>query len=395
MDNHPTIRTKIRPFLCDNRREGQPCDTIRLIQITCYTRFRDYGLRLANWTEASDEDVDRDPPFERTIVISIRRRSGFTLIELLVVIAIIAVLIALLLPAVQAAREAARRAQCINNLKQMGLALANYHDSLGAFPSGYVTSSKYIDGESDVAPGWGWGSMILPQLEQPAVFASINFTMPIQAPANTTSSRVILRTYLCPSDQPPSGTFAVTDGAGNTLATVAPSSYASCAGSDAADVATGLNNDGLGNGVFYRNSSIRIASITDGTSQTVLILERGWAMTEGTWVGAISGGVVVRGPNNPCPGSLLTNYLAPALVQAHCHLLNTNADADAGLDDPSSFHPGGANVLFGDGSVHFLKNVTADSGVNSDGSTRYTPQSLIQQALGTRSGSEVISSDAY
>ena len=118
-------------------------------------------------------------------------------------------------------------------------------------------------------------------------------------------------------------------------------------------------------------------------------------MTEGTWVGAVAGGVVLRGPYNPCPGSPLTNYLAPALVQAHCHLLNTNADADAGLDDPSSFHPGGANVLFGDGSVHFLKNVTADAGTNPDGSTRYTPQSLIQQALGTRAGGEVISADAY
>ncbi len=324
------------------------------------------------------------------------RRRGFTLIELLVVIAIIAVLIALLLPAVQAAREAARRTQCINNMKQIGLALANYHDTVGAYPPGYLAASKFVDGETDTSPGWGWGSMILPQLEQSALSASANFSLTIAAPANTTATQTIIRAYLCPSDQPPpSGTFPVGDGLGNTVATVAPSSYASCAGSDAADVALGLNNDGLGNGVFYRNSPTRISSIIDGTSQTVLILERAWGMTEGTWVGAITGGVVVRGPYNPCPGSAFTNYLAPALVQAHCHLLNTNADADAGLDDPSSFHPGGANVLFGDGSVHFLKNVTADAGTNPDGSTRYTPQSLIQQALGTRAGGEVVSADAY
>ena len=291
-----------------------------------------------------------------------RRRPGFTLIELLVVIAIIGVLIGLLLPAVQAAREAARRSQCVNNLKQMGLALANYHDSLGALPSGYVTTNRYVDGESDVSPGWSWAAMILPRIEQPALFSSINFTGAIAAPANTTASQTIIAAYLCPSDQLPIGTFPVTDGAGTTLATVAPGSYASCAGSDAADVATGLNNDGLGNGAFYRNSAIRFSSIIDGLSQTVFILERGWGNTEGTWVGAINGGVVVRGPQNPCPGSPFTNYLAPALVQAHCHLLNTDADADAGLDDPSSFHPGGANVLFGDGSVHFLKNVTADAG---------------------------------
>jgi len=86
-----------------------------------------------------------------------RLRSGFTLIELLVVIAIIAVLIALLLPAVQAAREAARRAQCINNLKQIGLALGNYHDALGSYPSGYVTTSKYIDGESTSLPAGAGG----------------------------------------------------------------------------------------------------------------------------------------------------------------------------------------------------------------------------------------------
>src|SRR5205809_5012802 len=100
----------------------------------------------------------------------IRRPRGFTLIELLVVIAIISVLIALLLPAVQSAREAARRSQCVNNLKQIGLALHNYHDSVGVFPPGYVSAqspgSNSITGGNDVGPGWAWGSMILPQLEQ-------------------------------------------------------------------------------------------------------------------------------------------------------------------------------------------------------------------------------------
>ena len=104
-----------------------------------------------------------------------------------------------------------------------------------------------------------------------------------------------------------------------------------------------------------------------------MILERAWGITEGTWTGAVPGGVVLRGPFNPCPGSAFATYLAPCLVLAHCHMLNTNADTDSGLDDPSSFHPGGANVLFADGSVHFLRNVLGDAGVNPDGSTRYTP----------------------
>src|ERR1700756_827274 len=93
------------------------------------------------------------------------KRSAFTLIELLVVIAIIGVLAGLLLPAVQSAREAARRAQCVNNLKQMGLALQNYHDARQVFPMGYVAYKKFVDGVTDTAPGWGWGAMILPQLE--------------------------------------------------------------------------------------------------------------------------------------------------------------------------------------------------------------------------------------
>jgi prepilin-type N-terminal cleavage/methylation domain-containing protein/prepilin-type processing-associated H-X9-DG protein len=320
-------------------------------------------------------------------------RPGFTLIELLVVIAIIAVLIALLLPAVQSAREAARRAQCVNNLKQMGLALHNYHDAVLAFPPGYVAASKYIDGATDTSPGWSWAAMILPQLDQAPLFASINFTQPVQAAANTTSTRVNVSTYLCPSDQIPGGTFPIGDGLGNTLANVAPTSYAACTGNDAADVATGLNDDGLGNGLFFRNSAIRIAAIIDGTSQTVMIEERDWGISEGTWTGAVPNGLIVRGPFNRCPGN--ATYFAPALVLVHCNMLNTNSDFDGGLDDPSSFHPGGANILFGDGSVRFLKNILNNLGVDASGSTIYSPSSLIFQSLGTRAGGEVVSSDAY
>src|SRR5437764_11629995 len=125
---------------------------------------------------------------------------GFTLIELLVVIAIIAVLIGLLLPAVQAAREAARRAQCINNLKRMGLALHNYHDALGTFPMSYAARGRFVDGATDTAPGWGWGSMILPQLEQGPVFNAMNCGLAVEAPQNPTVIRSMMTAYLCPSD---------------------------------------------------------------------------------------------------------------------------------------------------------------------------------------------------
>ena len=137
--------------------------------------------------------------------------------------------------------------------------------------------------------------MILPQLDQSPLFASMNYSLPVQAPANTTGTQTSLNVFLCPSDLIPGSTFAVTDGFGNTVETVAPSSYAACTGNDSADVALGLNNDGSGNGLFFRNSSVRISAITDGTSQTVMLQERAWADSEGTWTGAIAGGVTTAG----------------------------------------------------------------------------------------------------
>ena len=107
--------------------------------------------------------------------------KGFTLIELLVVISIIAVLIALLLPAVQAAREAARRAQCVNNLKQIGLALFNYENSIGTFPPGYIDyqNNPIYTPDLDMGPGWGWAAMLLPFLEQQPLYNAINFSLGI------------------------------------------------------------------------------------------------------------------------------------------------------------------------------------------------------------------------
>jgi prepilin-type N-terminal cleavage/methylation domain-containing protein len=111
-------------------------------------------------------------------------RRAFTLIELLVVIAIIAILVGLLLPAVQAAREAARRSQCVNNLKQFGIAIQNYHDAHLALPPGYVSGFDAVG--NDTGPGWGWAAMLLPQFEQGPLFNACNFPLPIEAPANST-----------------------------------------------------------------------------------------------------------------------------------------------------------------------------------------------------------------
>ena len=128
------------------------------------------------------------------------RRRGFTLIELLVVITIIGILIALLLPAVQAAREAARRAQCSNNLKQLGLALHGHHDAQGTFPSGYLLKDKPFDG---VSPGWGWGAQSLPHLEQIQLYNAANWDLPIVEHRQRTVISTRLSVFVCPSSDRP------------------------------------------------------------------------------------------------------------------------------------------------------------------------------------------------
>jgi prepilin-type N-terminal cleavage/methylation domain-containing protein/prepilin-type processing-associated H-X9-DG protein len=304
-------------------------------------------------------------------------RPAFTLIELLVVIAVMAILIGLLLPAVQKVREAAARVQCSNNLHQIGLACHSYHDANNALPPGYLATGPYLDGATDTSPGWGWGAFLLPYLEQDNLYRQLEFTQPI---AGAAASQVVIKVYLCPSDVTPNAAFAVPDAFGNTVAMVAPCSYAACCGGDE----TGTT-DPFGRGVFYRNSRTRLTDITDGTSNTILIGEHAWSNANGTWAGVVPNAVCLRGPQNPCPGNAAASGPAPDLVLAHSHLNNAAADTDAGLDDFSSRHTAGSNFLLGDGSVRFIRSIPGD---DADGS--YTRDSLIFQAMGTRSGGEVL-----
>jgi prepilin-type N-terminal cleavage/methylation domain-containing protein/prepilin-type processing-associated H-X9-DG protein len=297
-----------------------------------------------------------------------RCRRGFTLIELLVVIAVISVLVALLMPAVQQAREAARRSQCRNNLKQIGIALHNYHASHDRFPPGYVAGAVY----PATTNGWGWPAMLLPYLDQSPLYNAINFQFPVEHATNLPSVASTLPGFLCPSDQTGAGSFQVTDAGGAVIIPAAPpSSYAATVGDDSSEA-----DAAMGNGTFYRNSGTRIADLVDGTTTTVLVGERGFGYVKGTWAGAPNGALVRAGTLNPWPAATATS---PVFLLVHNNWINILTDSDGGLDDFSSFHTGGAQMLFADGSVRFIKTIITDG-----------PLRRTFWGMGTRAGAEVV-----
>ena len=298
-------------------------------------------------------------------------RRGFTLIELLVVIAIIATLIGLLLPAVQKVREAAARMRCMNNLKQIGLALHGYHDRNGVFPPGYVSMTK-PDG-SDGGPGWGWAAQILDDIEQGTLQKQIDFTKGLpMAPAAVCTQ--LLAIYHCPSDEVVSP-FTVHANNGQAVQ-VAQSNYVAMFG-DGPIVATQAG--GVGDGVFYRNSQTRIADITDGTSTTILVGERSSDLALATWTASVPGATVP--PQSP--GVVAPSGAAPVLVLGHTGTAAAPSLPNGTLTDVAAFrsrHPGGVNFLFGDGSVHLVGPAVA-------------PGAWL--ALGTRAGNEVIADNGF
>jgi prepilin-type N-terminal cleavage/methylation domain-containing protein/prepilin-type processing-associated H-X9-DG protein len=343
-------------------------------------------------------------------------RRGFTLIELLVVIAIIGVLVGLLLPAVQAAREAARRIRCVNNLKQVGLAVHNYHDAVGTLPLGCIVT--FDRSGSPIFPGWGATARILPYLEDQNKFNACNFSLANETPQNNTAMRFCTATFMCPSDARNQVVFIDgTQPRNNTNYGFNRGDWYVWGGAGAAPPP---------NSPFRVNVSVRIAAITDGLSNTLFVAEvkthQPYLLNcTGLRYAPVASTAVPSPGDNPasisqytsCSG--ITAELRPDSGHSEWEDGNTSqagfttawppnkvtpgqfgassvADTDLiafreenggptfAAVTARSYHPGGVNVLFGDGSVRYVKG-------SIDGAA--------WRALGTISGGEPVSADAY
>jgi prepilin-type N-terminal cleavage/methylation domain-containing protein/prepilin-type processing-associated H-X9-DG protein len=355
------------------------------------------------------------------------RRKAFTLIELLVVIAIIGVLIALLLPAVQAAREAARRAQCTNNLKQLGIALHNYHASTNVFPVGFLypdnsPTTGIFANVPQLHYRWSVLAMMTPYLEQTVIYNALNMDWPIAAGpggtagtpawtpfrANTTAMVTVVNSFLCPSDGQGPQVFV----AGVYGVVSAPSNYHFCTG-DGSPASANPGDVGVSvaaNGAFVIRNPQSAASITDGTSNTVAASEQ--------LLGPGVGGTTTQSAATPTPDTaraaaisttplpqnvgcnasvsgwrldkgyawwdgdyrsgLYNHYLAPNSRSYDCW--QGSPPHNPAIKAARSRHAGGVNVLFCDGHVAFVKDSV----------------SLVTwRAVSTRSGGEVVSGNAF
>jgi prepilin-type N-terminal cleavage/methylation domain-containing protein/prepilin-type processing-associated H-X9-DG protein len=370
---------------------------------------------------------------------------GFTLIELLVVIAIIAVLIALLLPAVQSAREAARRAQCTNNLKQLALAANNYESSNGAFPGGSYSGTLFNPPHwSSYPENFSVFARMLGYFDQSPMYNAINFNLCSAGPENLTIAGVQVNSLICPSDtQNQSVALPATQSSGagvspgwsfNEIYPLPAGTWMQAFTSYAGNAGTwtfGFNNQMSSTiltfytGVIYNDSTVRISAITDGLSNTMmfgehskghlLILDPGYAVSDGSW-------------NSGRWYDTLFSTLYPMNLGMGNSSVSVNSSASYNASywlpaSAGSYHPGGANFAFCDGSVHFIKNSisswaftgNADSYgdalpnnvayVTVSATAPYTKtgyylqnngaQLGVYQMLSTRAGGEVVSSDSY
>ncbi|MHC5537181.1 DUF1559 family PulG-like putative transporter [Singulisphaera rosea] len=353
-------------------------------------------------------------------------RSGFTLIELLVVIAIIAVLIALLLPAVQSAREAARRAQCVNNLKQIGLAIHNYHDSFDIFVPGAMATNPSQGWGAWSNNGMSWRVLILPQMEQNPIFNSINFGLHEggdSSAAMATAWYTTVSVFLCPSDGKHNNGFLPANTSTGVYPMYGPPAKPG-GGAAACPVVNYYlsfgDNYAIGGLTGTQNPWETPCGATLAPGQATIGFAGFWGTSYDCAVSNANGGGVMRGfsdyrtmhttnmagVTDGTSNTILGGEGLPAedpnseMWTATGAALGTTIPLNWKTEDPNggfgsdvwtsrfsyaargfkSRHPGGANFLFADGSVHFLKNsINKVTYVN----------------LGSRNGGEVVSSDAY
>jgi prepilin-type N-terminal cleavage/methylation domain-containing protein len=332
---------------------------------------------------ARDGALDR--PGNSSAIRRFSRRWGFTLIELLVVISIIAILIGLLLPAVQAAREQARRSACTNNLKQVGLALANYTNRHGTLPPGYQSIYNSLF-QQEMGPGWGWASMILPDLEQQPLYDSIIFEAAMQVGAMATARQVPLSVFLCPSDNMPLHWTPSNSETWMYMGQIYSSSLPICdvAGSNYVGV-YGIGEPGVnGEGVFFRGSYVPLVAITDGLSQTIMVGERSVSLQQGrgmaTWTGAVPGANLwscAPNPYEPDSGTCVKED-GSGMILGHTGEGHGPGDPYGDVNQFTSHHGRGCFFLYGDGHVRFL---------------RKEMNYQVYKALSTRNRGEVISDD--
>jgi len=340
-----------------------------------------------------------------------KKSSGFTLIELLVVIAIIAVLIALLLPAVQSAREAARRMQCINNLKQVGLGLANYESAVGTLPPSMTMAG--VGNALSWISGWSAQARILPHMEGSSMFNAANLSLWKEEPQNTTVVAMSVSSFICPSEIKPEPAL-------KDYGYTGVINYGFCMGDWYIFGGVGAQDN---RAAFSHNRGRRLAAITDGLSNTVMAAEvKAYQAASHCKSVPLS---TINDPNNVPPPDASPNAVAPEYNSGACPFFtlfhvewsdgnvhatgystawppnfrivgtrpdNLGVDLDLnGINEenggPSfsaitarSYHPGGVNVLFGDGSARFVKSTVAGT---------------VWRALGTIAGGEVLSGDSY
>jgi prepilin-type N-terminal cleavage/methylation domain-containing protein/prepilin-type processing-associated H-X9-DG protein len=294
-------------------------------------------------------------------------KNAFTLIELLVVIAIVGTLVALLLPAVQKMRDSANLLTCKNNLRQIGMAMHDYHNVNGSFPVGYYDPTPWP--QTDNGPGWGWASFLLPFLEQQPLYELIDFSLDVGDPANAAVVTTYLKVFRCPSDDVPD-TFTVTDGGSNSW-TLAQSNYVACNGNDGVDDFTTPPHTGA----FVRaTKGFRAVNITDGLSNTFFVGERTGRLSYSTWIGGPTG---AQNPFLQAPGSFGAEV---TLLMGHAGQTGPNTPGVFDADSTLSPHSNGVQFLFGDGSVHFISNGIAIP---------------IWMGLATRSGAEPVVGGDY